>query len=37
MSSVDILINLIIEQLEKTKDEELLDLVYKLLIHEGTL
>lgn len=29
------LINLIIEQLEKTKDIELLDLVYKLLLTEG--
>lgn len=28
------LINLIIEQLEKTKDFELLDLVYKLLLAE---
>ena len=35
MSKIDILIKLIIEQLEKTKDEELLDLIYKLLLAEA--
>ena len=35
MSTIDILIKLIIEQLERTKDEELLDLIYKLLLAEG--
>ena len=29
------IINLIIEQLEKTKDIDLLDLIYKLLLTEG--
>lgn len=29
------LINLIIEQLEKTRDMDLLDLIYKLLLTEG--
>lgn len=31
----DRIITLIIEQLEKTKDMELLDLIYKLLLAEG--
>lgn len=35
MSKIDILVKLIIEQLEKTKDEELLDLIYKLLLAEA--
>ena len=33
--SADNLKNLIIEQLEKTRDIDLLDLVYKLLLSEG--
>ena len=37
MSTIDILVKLIIEQLENTKDEELLDLIYKLLTYEGSL
>ena len=36
MSSVDQIIkNLIIEQVQKTNDKDLLDLIYKLLISEG--
>lgn len=33
--SADNIKNLIIEQLEKTRDIDLLDLVYKLLLSEG--
>ena len=35
MSTVDNLIKLIIELLHTTKDEELLDLIYKLLLAEA--
>ncbi len=35
MSQIDILIKLIIELLENTKDEELLELIYKLLLAEA--
>lgn len=34
MSKIDYLVRLITEQLERTKDEDLLDLIYKLLIAE---
>ena len=35
MSQIDVLIKLIIELLENTQDEELLDLIYKLLLAES--
>ena len=34
MSSIDYLQRIIIEQVKKTTDEDLLDLIYKLLISE---